>query len=62
MELNTEKILSELKRLGKTKGWLADQMGVFPSWITYILEKKPITQADRIGRALGIEGKDLIRG
>ena len=61
MELNTEKILTELKRLGKTKMWLANKMGVYPSMITYILERKPITQAERIGKALGIEPRDLIR-
>ncbi len=61
MELNTDKILSELKRLGKTKTWLAEQVGVYPSWITHVFKEKPITQAERIGKALGIEPRDLIR-
>lgn len=61
MELNTEKILEELKRLGKNRSWLADQMGVYPSWITHIFKDKPITQAERIGKILNIEPRDLIK-
>lgn len=61
MELNTDKILQELERLGKTKTWLAEQIGVYPSWITHIFKDKPITQAERIGKVLGIEPRDLIK-
>ena len=61
MELNTNKIMKELERLGKNRSWLADQMGVYPSMITYIFKEKPITQAEKIGKILDIEPKDLIR-
>lgn len=61
MELNTEKILTELKRLGKNKKWLAEQLGVYPLWITHMLKHKPITQAERIGKALDIDPRDLIK-
>jgi plasmid maintenance system antidote protein VapI len=61
MELNAEKIIKELERLNKTRSWLAEQMGVYPSWITYISKERPITQAERIGKVLGIEPRDLIK-
>jgi hypothetical protein len=61
MELNTEKIETELKRIGKNKKWLAKKMGVYPSMITYIFHNKPITQAERIAKALNLNARDLIK-
>jgi len=61
MELNTTKILKELKRLKKTKTWLAAQINASPQNLSYILREKPITQAERIAKVFGIEPKDLIR-
>ena len=61
MKLNTEKILNELKRIGKSKGWLAKQIKRSNSTISYILKCKNITHAERIAKALGFEPKDLIK-
>lgn len=61
MKLNTKKIENELKRIGKNKIWLAEQMKVYPSMITYIFHNKPITQAERIAKVLNLDPKDLIR-
>lgn len=61
MKLNTEKIESELKRIGRNKKWLAEKMKVYPSMITYIFKYKPITQAERIAKVLNLDPKDLIK-
>lgn len=61
MKLNTDKIINELKRLGKNRSWLAKQMRVYPSMISYIFDKKPITQAEKIAKILDIDPKDLIK-
>ena len=61
MKLNTYKIEKELERLGKNKTWLAEQMGVYPSWVTHVFKEKPITQAEKIGKILDIDPKDLIK-
>ena len=60
MELNTKKIDRELKRLGKNRSWLAKEFKVTRANISYIMNKKPITQAERIGKLLGIDPRDLI--
>lgn len=60
MQLNTQKIINELKRIGKSKGWLAKKIGKSNATVSYILKSKKITHAERIGGALGIEPKDLI--
>ncbi len=61
MKLNTNKIEKELKRLGKSKGWLAKKMNVAPPMVSYIMREKPITQAEKIGKILDIDPKDLIK-
>lgn len=60
MELNTDKIDKELKRLGKNRSWLAKECKITRAAISYIMNKKPITQADRIAKLLGIDPRDLI--
>jgi len=59
--LNTDKIKKELGRLNVTQSWLAKKMGISRSRISQILIKKPITQAHKIGQALNIDAKDLIK-
>ena len=61
LELNTEKILAEMKRLGHRKGWLATKLNVRPAMVSYILKKKPVSFAVRLGKIFGIDAKDLIR-
>ena len=61
MELNTDKIKKELKRLGKNQTWLADQAGMSRQLLSYVLINKALTGATPIGRALDIEPRDLIK-
>lgn len=61
MKLNTDKILNELQRLGKTKTWLANKIKASPQNLSYILREKPITQAERIAKVFNIDPKDLIK-
>ena len=61
LQLNTEKIDIELKRLGVNRSWLANKMNVTRQNISYIFINKPITQADRIAKVLNLDPKDLIR-
>ncbi len=59
--LNTDKIDAELSRLGKNRSWLANQIDISRQAMSRIMKDKPITQAERIGKALGIEPRDLIK-
>ena len=61
MELNTQKIEDELKRIGKSHSWLAKKMGIARQYVSYIFKTKPITQAERIAEVFGIDPKDLIK-
>jgi len=61
MELNIEKIDQELRRIGKNRSWLAEQFNISRAAISYTMKRKPISQAERIGKLLGIEPRDLIR-
>jgi len=60
LQLNTEKITAELRRIGKNKAWLARQMNTTPAMATYVFREKPITFADKIAAILNIDSKDLI--
>ncbi len=61
LELNTDKILAEMKRLGYRKGWLAARLNIRPAMVSYILKKKPVSYAVRLGKIFGIDAKDLIK-
>jgi len=61
LELNIAKIDSELKRIGKRKLWLADQLGVSSAMVTYIFKHKPISYADTIALVFKLDPKDMIR-
>ena len=61
MELNTQKVENELKRIGKSHSWLAKKMGIARQYVSYIFKTKPITQAERIAKALNLDPKDLIK-
>lgn len=64
MRLNIEKINSELGRLGKSKYWLGQKMGVRPQWVYQILDPKyngiTLKSIEKIAVALGFDPKDLI--
>jgi len=61
LQLNTKKITHELKRIGQTKVWLANQLCVSPAMVTWIFKHKPISYAERIGIVFDIDPKDLIK-
>ena len=61
LELNTDKIKSEMDRLGVRKGWLAEKLRMHPSIVNYIFRKKPVSFAVRLGKIFGIDAKDLIK-
>lgn len=63
MILNRKKIELELERLGKTKSWLAREMGATRQWIDQIINDdsgKTLETISKIGKALGVDPKDLI--
>ena len=61
MELNVEKIRSELIRIGKTRYWLSKQIGTSTQLVLYWLNAKSIRGAEPIAKVFGIEPKDLIK-
>jgi plasmid maintenance system antidote protein VapI len=66
MNLNTKKIELELERIGKNQAWLAGQMKRTKQQVNYLVKNnnKPcgvtLKTIERIGRALGVDPKDLI--
>ncbi len=61
MKLNTDKIFKELDRLGQTQSWLAEKAGISRQLLNYLLKKQSLKGAEKIGGALDIEPRDLIR-
>jgi hypothetical protein len=61
LELNTDKIKSEMARLGVKKNWLAKKLENTPAMVTYIFKYKPITFADRLAEIFNFDPKDLIK-
>jgi len=61
LQLNTDKVMAELNRLGKNKKWLAGRMKATPAMVTYLFKYKPITFADRLARILQMDARDLIK-
>ena len=60
MKLNVVKIKKELERLGLTQTWLGLNLGVSRQRICQILKAASLKNAERIGKALGINPRDLI--
>jgi transcriptional regulator len=58
--LNVSKIKKELTRQGLTQMWLAEKLGCTRQNVGYIMQKKPVKMAGKIGRILGFAAKDLI--
>jgi len=61
LQLNTKKIKAELKRLGKTQAWLAEQLNTTRQNVWHMLDRGPLRAAEKIGHVLNIEPKDLIK-
>ena len=61
MELNINKIHRELKRLGKNQSWLANEAKMSRQLLSYLLKKKSVGGAEKIGKALDIDPRDLIK-
>ena len=60
MKLNVEKIINELKRIGKSQKWLADQSGTSQQLVNYWIRSASLKGAEPIGKALQINPRDLI--
>jgi hypothetical protein len=60
MELNTQKIKNELKRVKQNQTWLANKMNVSRQLLSYMILSKKITHAERIAKALNLDPRDLI--
>jgi hypothetical protein len=58
--LNTKKIQKELERQGKTKAWLARQLGISRQNLHYILTARPVSKTVRMAEVFEFEPKDLI--
>jgi len=61
MKLNIDKIKSELTRIGKNQSWLANKLGVSRQRVSSIFRMASLKNAERIGKVLDIEPRDLIR-
>ena len=59
--LNSEKIRAELARTGKPLAWLARECNISPQRLNSWLQRQYAGGAIRIGRALGIGWRELIR-
>lgn len=60
MKLNTKKIKKELKRIGKNQTWLGEQLNASRALVSYYMQSKKITHAEKIAKVLGMDPKDLI--
>lgn len=60
MKLNTKKIRAELDRIDKSQTWLADRLGISRQRVWQILRDASLKNAERIGKALNINPRDLI--
>lgn len=60
MKLDIEKILKELKKVGRNKVWLANQIGCSRQALNYILKIGPEKAAVKIAPVFGLGREDLI--
>ena len=61
MKLNIDKIKNELNRIDKNQSWLAEQLGVSRQRVSAIFSMASLRNAERIGKVLEIEPRDLIK-
>ena len=60
LKLNTQKIKTEMDRVGISEAQLADKWGVSRQAVWDFFNRRPITQADRFAKEFGLDPKDLI--
>ena len=60
MELNVEKIESELNRIGKSKYWLSKEINTSTQLVLYWIKAKSVKGAEPIAKVFNIDAKDLI--
>ena len=62
MKVNSEKILSEIRRLGWSQARLAKEIGITRQAINYIIKESvtKISTLNKIGKALNFDPKDLL--
>lgn len=60
MKLNINKIESELKRIDRSRYWLAKKADVSIQLMMYWLKNASLKGAEPIGKALSINPRDLI--
>lgn len=61
MKLNVVKIKKELKRLGKTDSWLAEEINTSKQLVGYWLHTRSLAGTERIAKALNLDPRDLIK-
>ena len=63
MKLYTQKIKTELKRLGRNQSWLAKKIGMTRAGVSYIIKTQHVNlkTIDKIGAALDIDPKFLLK-
>jgi len=61
MKLNRKKIEGELKRIGKSKYWLAKQMKISPQLVLYWIRTGSLKGAEPIAKVFDVDPKDLIK-
>lgn len=62
LELDVERIRYELERIGKNQEWLAEQMGISTSSVSYFLKsRRPIRHAEDIGNVFGIDPMIILK-
>jgi len=61
LQLNVEKINSELERMRYDRKWLSKKLGVSSVMMSYIFKRKPLSYAERIAEVLNISARDLIK-
>ena len=61
LELDVNAIDIYLKMTERNRAWLGRKIGASDASMSYIWRVKPISQAERIGNAIGIQPKTLIK-
>lgn len=61
MELNTDKIKKELKRINQNESWLAKKCKVSRQLVSYWLKTGSMAGIARIAKALDINERDLLK-
>jgi lambda repressor-like predicted transcriptional regulator len=60
MKLNTSKIDKELKRIGKSRTWIARELNMSQQRVDYWFQSQTIKGAEHIAKVLDVDPKDLL--